>query len=82
MTAPCSWAGGATFFFQPLARRRSQGTPRSAILQAVQKWEGKADTGSTSYRAVREFRLAVARRALDPIFAPCVEQDSASAGRV
>jgi penicillin amidase len=50
---------------------------RSAVLQAIQKWEGKADTDSASYRVVREFRLAVAHRALDPIFAPCVEQDAA-----
>ncbi len=48
---------------------------RAALLQAVQKWEGRADAGSASYRVVREFRLAVARRVLDPIFAPCLERD-------
>jgi penicillin amidase len=48
---------------------------RTGILQAARTWEGRADTGSASYRVVREFRLAVAHRALDPIFAACMEQD-------
>ncbi len=48
---------------------------RADILRGIQKWEGRADTGSVSYRVVRAFRLAVAHRVFDPIFAPCVEQD-------
>jgi penicillin G amidase len=48
---------------------------RAALLEAARKWEGRADTGSVGYRAVRSFRLAVARRVFDPIFAPCVERD-------
>jgi penicillin amidase len=45
---------------------------RAALLQAAQRWEGRADPGSSSYRIVRAFRAAAARRILDPIFAPCV----------
>jgi penicillin amidase len=48
---------------------------RAALLEAANKWDGRADTGSVGYRVVREFRLAVAHRVLDPIFAPCVESD-------
>jgi penicillin amidase len=48
---------------------------RAALLQAAQKWEGRADTGSVSYPVVRAFRLAVAHRLFDPIFAPCVDRD-------
>lgn len=48
---------------------------RAALLQSAQTWEGRADTSSTSYRIVHDFRLAVAHRVLDPIFAPCVDQD-------
>jgi len=48
---------------------------RSALLQAAQKWEGRADVGSVAYRVVRAFRLAVAHRAFDPIFAACVDRD-------
>ncbi|HEY5228417.1 MAG TPA: penicillin acylase family protein, partial [Opitutaceae bacterium] len=48
---------------------------RAALLQSAQTWEGRADTSSTSYRVVHDFRLAVAHRVLDPIFAPCVDQD-------
>ena len=50
---------------------------RAAVLEAVRSWEGRADTGSVSYRAVRTFRLAVARRVLDPVFKPCVDSDPA-----
>ncbi|HZZ20115.1 MAG TPA: penicillin acylase family protein, partial [Opitutaceae bacterium] len=49
---------------------------RSALLEAAQTWEGRADISSVSYRVVHDFRLAVAHRVLDPIFAPCVEQDA------
>jgi penicillin amidase len=48
---------------------------RAALLGASQKWEGRADAGSVSYGVVRAFRLAVVRRILDPIFAPCLERD-------
>ena len=48
---------------------------RAAILSAARNWEGRADTSSVSYRAVRAFRLAAARRVLDPIFRPCLEAD-------
>jgi penicillin amidase len=48
---------------------------RSALLEAAQKWDGRADTSSVGYRVVRDFRLAVAHRVLDPIFAACVERD-------
>jgi len=54
----------------------TEGHPaRAAILSAARSWEGRADTGSVGYRAVREFRLAAARRVLDPIFRPCLEAD-------
>jgi len=46
---------------------------RGPLLLAAQKWEGRAEIGSSSYRIVRAFRLAVARRVFEPIFAPCVE---------
>jgi penicillin amidase len=45
---------------------------RAQLLEAAEHWEGRADAGSASYRIVRAFRLAAARRILDPIFAPCV----------
>jgi penicillin amidase len=48
---------------------------RAALLQAAQNWTARADVDSVGYRVVRAFRLAVAHRALDPIFAPCVERD-------
>jgi penicillin amidase len=54
-----------------VARRASRGR----LLESVQKWEGRADADSVSYRIVRAFRLAVAHRVLDPILAPCVERD-------
>jgi penicillin amidase len=52
----------------------TQGLGRAALLDAAAKWEGRADTGSVSYRVVHDFRLAVAHRVFDPIFAPCVER--------
>ena len=48
---------------------------RAALLEAAQKWDGRADAASVGYRVVRAFRLAVAHRALDPLFAPCVERE-------
>ncbi|MGA2015337.1 MAG: penicillin acylase family protein [Opitutaceae bacterium] len=49
---------------------------RARLLESVQKWEGRADIGSVSYRIVRAFRLAVAHRVFDPVFAPCVDADA------
>jgi penicillin amidase len=46
-----------------------------ALAAAAQDWDGTAGTSSVGYRVVRAFRLAVAHRALDPIFAPCVDAD-------
>lgn len=48
---------------------------RAALLGAARTWEGRADAGSVSYGIVRAFRLAVERRILDPILAPCLERD-------
>ena len=53
--------------------RGAEAVARAALLEAARKWEGRAAVGSTSYRIVRAFRLAVAHRVFDPIFAPCVE---------
>ncbi len=54
-----------------VARKPSRGLLR----EAAGKWDGRAGTASVGYRVVRSFRLAVAHRVLDPIFAPCVERD-------
>jgi penicillin G amidase len=48
---------------------------RAILLQGAGKWEGRADADSVGYRVVRAFRLAVAHRVFDPIFAPCVDRD-------
>jgi penicillin amidase len=48
---------------------------RATLLEAAGNWDGRADAASIGYRVVRAFRLAVAHRALDPIFAPCVERE-------
>jgi penicillin amidase len=45
---------------------------RALLLQAIQKWERRASVDSVSYPVVRAFRLSVAHRALDPLFAPCL----------
>jgi len=56
---------------------------RAVLLEAVQKWEGRAAVDSVSYRIVRRFRLAVAHSVIDPIFAPCVARYADfSAGRL
>jgi penicillin G amidase len=47
---------------------------RASLLAAARGWDGRAEAGSTSYGVVRAFRLAVAHRVFDPIFAPCVAQ--------
>jgi penicillin amidase len=56
---------------EAVARKAS----RAALLQAAGKWEGRADAESVGYGVVRSFRLAVAHRVFDPIFAPCVDRD-------
>lgn len=48
---------------------------RAELRQLVEKWDGHASVSSVSYRLVRTFRQAVARRVLDPIFARCLEAD-------
>ncbi len=48
---------------------------RAELRALGEKWEGRASVDSVSYRLVRTFRGAVARRVLDPIFEPCVEAD-------
>ncbi|HXQ81121.1 MAG TPA: penicillin acylase family protein [Opitutaceae bacterium] len=69
-----TWHGVLLGTLRPdvVARRPS----RARLLQAVQKWEGRADVDSVSYRIVRAFRLAVAHRVFDPVFAPCVGRDA------
>ena len=49
---------------------------RAELRALVEKWDGRASVDSVSYRLVRTFRGAVARRVLDPIFASCVEADA------
>jgi penicillin amidase len=46
---------------------------RAELRRRAEAWEGRASPEAVSYRLVREFRQAVLRRALGPIFAPCVE---------
>jgi penicillin amidase len=46
---------------------------RAELRRRAETWEGRASPEAVSYRLVREFRQAVLRRALGPIFAPCVE---------
>lgn len=46
---------------------------RAELRRRAEVWEGRASPEAVSYRLVREFRQAVLRRALGPIFAPCAE---------
>ncbi|MBP6307685.1 MAG: penicillin acylase family protein, partial [Opitutaceae bacterium] len=48
---------------------------RAEFLQEIIRWSGRADTDSTGYRLVREFREATLRLSLTPIFAPCAAKD-------
>jgi penicillin amidase len=48
---------------------------RAKLLRAVSAWEGRASVDSVSYRVVRTFRLAVAHRVLDAIFASCTDRE-------
>jgi penicillin amidase len=54
----------------------SKRASRAALLEAAQQWDGRADAPSVGYGVVRAFRLAVARRVFDPVFAPCTERDA------
>lgn len=49
------------------------GSTLEQLSEAVLTGDLKADTDSTAYRLVREFRLATWNRVFTPIFAPCVE---------
>ena len=46
---------------------------RGELRRLVEKWEGRAEPGSVSYRLVAEFRQALRTRVFTPIFAPCAE---------
>ena len=46
---------------------------RAELRRRAEVWEGRASPEAVSYRLVREFRQAVLRRALGPVFAPCSE---------
>jgi penicillin amidase len=48
---------------------------RAEVRAQVEKWNARASVDSVGYRLVRAWRDAVARRVLDPIFAPCLEED-------
>jgi penicillin G amidase len=62
-----------TLLLGALSPERVAGNPaRARLLEAVQSWEGRASVDSASYPVVRAYRLAVARRILNPLFAPCV----------
>jgi penicillin G amidase len=58
---------------RPDAVARQRG--RDALLEGAGRWDGRADTGSVGYRLARAFRLAVAQRVFEPVFAPCAESD-------
>lgn len=44
---------------------------RAEFRQHVEQWDGRATASSVGYRLVRAWRLKVASRVLEPIFAPC-----------
>jgi len=48
---------------------------RTLLRQLVENWNGRATLDAVGYRLVRLWRDAVAKRALDPIFASCVQAD-------
>ena len=48
---------------------------RGRYREAVESWNGHASVGSVGYRLIRETRDEVARRALEPLLAPCYEVD-------
>jgi len=65
------WRGILLAALSPEALAGSPG--RAELRRLVEKWEGRAEPGSVSYRLVAEFRQAVRTRVLGPVFAPCVE---------
>lgn len=52
--------------------------PRRAELRGILEtsWTGRASIDSPAYRLVRELRAEVARRALEPLVAPCKQADA------
>jgi len=50
---------------------------RAELRRVVAQWNGHASIGSAAYTLVHRWREAVARRVLDPVFEPCVDQDDA-----
>ncbi len=65
------WRGILLAALSPEALAGSPG--RAELRRLLEKWEGRAEPGSVSYRLVAEFRQAVRTRVLGPVFAPCVE---------
>jgi len=57
--------------------QRAPGKPRiEKLISRVQtEWTGRASVDSVAYRIVRGWRTQVARRALAPLVAPCVEKN-------
>lgn len=51
----------------------AQKKSRAQLRALVEKWEGRAEIDSVSYRLVNTWRKVVSELALTPIFAPCVE---------
>lgn len=49
--------------------------PRGELRALVERWNARATVDAVGYRLVRMWRDAVAKRALDPIFAACVAED-------
>jgi penicillin amidase len=47
---------------------------RAELRRVVAQWNGHASTDSAAYTLVRRWREAVAGRALDPVFEPCLIQ--------
>ena len=48
---------------------------RGQLRAALADWSGRAAVDSVGYRVVAEFRQAVVRHVLEPIFAPCLDAD-------
>lgn len=47
---------------------------RAELRRVVARWNGRASIDSAAYTLVRRWREAVARRVLDPVFEPCLDQ--------
>jgi len=48
---------------------------RGELARFVDAWGGRAAAGSVGYRAVREFRLTLARQVFEPLTTPCRKAD-------